>query len=251
MSAVTAIIIDDEEHNRNVLSTLLKKYCPLIQIVGEAIDVDDAYNKINKLTPQLVFLDIKMPNKNGFDLLRLFDAINFEVIFVSAFNEYAITAFDFNALGYILKPIDYVKLISVVDKAIVKIATNSSNNIGHFIKTLEGENNFINKITLHHKEKVIFVNISDIVSIEANDGVCELKLIDHANYFSSKDLKLFEAILSPAGNFIRVNKSVIINLNYIKSYSKGDVCVLEMNNGMSHEVSRRKKTEVLNQLKSV
>jgi two-component system LytT family response regulator len=191
-----------------------------------------------------------MPNKNGFDLLRMFDNINFEVIFVSAFNEYALTAFDFNALGYILKPIDYIKLISVVDKAIAKIVTNASNNnIVHFIKTLEEGNNFINKITLHHKEKVIFVNITDIVSIESNDGICELKLMDNSSYFSSKDLKLFEAILNPSGNFIRVNKSVIININYIKSYNKGDICILEMSNGLSHEVSRRKKTEVLSKIK--
>jgi two-component system LytT family response regulator len=252
MSDIAAIIIDDEEHNRNVLHTLLKKHCPLINVVAEAIDVDDAFEKINQLNPQLIFLDIKMPNKSGFDLLRLFDNINFEVIFVSAFNEYAITAFDFNALGYILKPIDYMKLIGVVDKAIVKIATNSSNsNIVQFIKTLESKNNLVNKITLHHKEKVVFVNISDIISVEANDGVCELKLIDNACYFSSKDLKLFEAILVPVGNFIRVNKSVIININFIKSYNKGDVCVLEMNNGISHEVSRRKKTEVLNKVKTL
>ena len=77
MNTVSALIIDDEEHNRNVLHTLLEKYCPLINIVGEAFDVDDAYEKINKLKPQLIFLDIKMPNKNGFDLLRLFDNINF------------------------------------------------------------------------------------------------------------------------------------------------------------------------------
>lgn len=250
MSTITALIIDDEEHNRSVLNTLLKKHCPLINVIDEAIDVDDAYQKIKKLNPQLVFLDIRMPNKNGFDLLRMFDNINFEVIFVSAFNEYALTAFDFNTLGYILKPIDYIKLISVVDKAIAKIVTNASNNnIVHFIKTLEEGNNFINKITLHHKEKVIFVNITDIVSIESNDGICELKLMDNSSYFSSKDLKLFEAILNPSGNFIRVNKSVIININYIKSYNKGDICILEMSNGLSHEVSRRKKTEVLSKIK--
>jgi two-component system LytT family response regulator len=120
MNTVSALIIDDEEHNRNVLHTLLEKYCPLIKIVGEAFDVDDAYEKINKLKPQLIFLDIKMPNKSGFDLLRLFDNINFEVVFVSAFNEYAITAFDFNALGYILKPIDYVKLIGLLIELYLK-----------------------------------------------------------------------------------------------------------------------------------
>lgn len=138
MSIVTAIIIDDEEHNRNVLNTLLKKHCPLVQIIAEAANVEDAFEKIKNKKPQLIFLDIKMPNKSGFDLLKLYDVIDFEVIFVSAFNEYAITAFDFNALGYILKPIDYSKLIKVVDKAILKIDSNQqNNNVLHFIKTLE------------------------------------------------------------------------------------------------------------------
>src|SRR4051812_17564140 len=101
MSMVTAIIIDDEEHNRNVLRTLLEKYRPEISVIAEANSVDDAFRKIKKCDPRLIFLDIKMPVKSGFDLLKQFDEIDFEVIFVSAYNEYAITAFEFNALGYI------------------------------------------------------------------------------------------------------------------------------------------------------
>ncbi|MGZ5486577.1 MAG: LytR/AlgR family response regulator transcription factor, partial [Nitrososphaeraceae archaeon] len=101
---ISAIIIDDEVHNRNVLKTLLEKYCPMIKVIEECGNAIDAFDKINELKPQLIFLDIKMPGKSGFDLLKMFSGIDFEVIFVSAFNEYAITAFEFNALGYILKP---------------------------------------------------------------------------------------------------------------------------------------------------
>lgn len=250
MNIVTAIIIDDEEHNRNVLNKLVKMHCSQVNIIAEAANVDAAFEKINELRPQLVFLDIKMPHKSGFDLLRMFDSINFEVIFVSAFNEYALTAFEFNALGYILKPIDYSKLIKVVDKAILKINSSPKNNyLGHFIKTIEDKNDLINKISVHHNEKVIFINICDIVSVEGNGNIIELKLVNNTCYYSSKSLKLFEAMLEKVGNFVRINKSVIINTDYIKSYNKGDVFNIELINGSDFEVSRRKKTDVLSKVK--
>lgn len=250
MNLVTAIIIDDEEHNRNVLNVLLKKYCSTVNVIAEASNADNAFEKINKLKPQLVFLDIKMPKKSGFDLLKMFDTINFEVIFVSAFNEYAITAFEFNALGYILKPIDYTKLVNAVGKAVVKINSNQQNyDLPIFIKTIEEKNDLISKISVHINDKVYLLPIVDIVSVEATTNVCELVLIDCSRYHSSKNLKLFENMLEKVGNFIRISKSLIININYIKSYSKGEVCILEMQNGISHEVSRRKKAEVLTKIK--
>ncbi len=250
MGPITAIIVDDEEHNRNFLKLMIKNHCPLIIVIDEADNADDAFKSINYLKPQLVFLDIKMPNKSGFDLLKMFNIINFEVIFVSAFNEYAITAFEYNALGYILKPIDYSKLIIAVDKAIIKINSQTQDdNVFLFIKTLEEKNDLINKITIHHKDKVVLLNIIDIVFIEVSEDMCLLKLIDNTTYYSSKDLKLFEGMLKELGHFIRINKSVIINTNYIKSYSKGEMCILEMSNGGQFEVSRRKKVDVLSKLK--
>lgn len=246
MEAITALIIDDEAHNRNVLHTLLKKHTPAIEVIGEASSADAAFSKMQKLKPQLIFLDIKMPLKSGFDLLKMFEVIDFEVIFVSAFNEYAITAFEFNALGYILKPIDFSRLITTVDKAIAKITANKTNqNVFHFIKTLEEKNDLINKIPVHHNEKVILLTVGEIISVEVEGAICELKLINGQKYYSSKDLKLFEDMLEKIGDFIRINKSVIINANYIKSYSKGEICIIGMADGNEFEVSRRKKTEVL------
>ncbi|MBL7934713.1 MAG: response regulator [Bacteroidia bacterium] len=250
MNFIKAIIIDDEEHNRNVLMALLTKHCQLIKVIAVCANVDDGYSEIVNQKPQIVFLDIKMPNKNGFELLKLFSQIDFEVIFVSAFNEYAITAFEFNALGYILKPIDYLKLITVVDKAIAKISEKSVNeNVFNFIKTIEDENEIINKIVVHHNFKVFFVKIEEIISVESKKDVSELKLVDGSVYYSTKNLKLFEGLFIHFKGFIRINKGVIINTSYVKSYSKGDVCILEMVNNASYDVSRRKKTEVLNQIK--
>lgn len=250
MNPVTTIIIDDEEHNRNVLRTLLNKYSPAVKIVGEANSADSAFVMMRKLKPRLVFLDIKMPVKSGFDLLKMFDVIDFEVVFVSAFNEYAITAFEFNALGYILKPIDFTKLITVVEKAIAKINANTVNqNVFHFIKTLEEKNDLINKIPVHHNEKVVLLNVGEILSVEVDGNLCTLRLADGRKYYSSKDLKLFEDMLEKIGDFIRINKSVIINTAYLKSYSKGELCIIGMADGSEYEVSRRKKTEVLKKVK--
>lgn len=250
MSTITAIIIDDEEHNRNLLLKLLKKYCPIVDIICEATNVDDAFEKINTKKPQLVFLDIRMPGKSGFDLLKQFNEIDFEVIFISAFDEYAITAFEFNALGYILKPIDYSKLIKAVDKAIFKIKTNESNDdILHFTKTVGAKNDLINKIAVHHNDKVVFVNISEIVSVEGNGNICELRVLDNKSYCTSKDLKLFETMLEKTGNFIRISRSIIVNTDCVKSYSKGDICNIELINGQVYDVSRRKKAEILCKIK--
>ncbi|MES2132650.1 MAG: LytTR family transcriptional regulator DNA-binding domain-containing protein, partial [Bacteroidota bacterium] len=168
------------------------------------------------------------------------------------FNEYAITAFEFNALGYILKPIDFSKLINVVDKAILKISSSEkSADVFQFIKTLEDKNDLISKIPVHNNEKVILLNINELVSVEAQIDICELKVLDKKQYYSSKDLKLFEDMLEKIGDFIRVNKSVIINVNHIKAYSKGEICIIEMINDSEFEVSRRKKTEVLRKIRFV
>lgn len=247
---ITSLIVDDELHNRNVLQTLLSKYCPEIKVLGEADNAAEAFFKIIEQKPQLVFLDIKMPGKSGFDLLKLFKEIDFEVIFVSAFDEYAIKAFEFNALDYILKPIDYVKLERAVNKAITKIKGNGKDNtILHFVKTLADKDDLINKFSIHHNGKVVFINVNDVEFIEAKTDFCELYLKDSSRYTSSKDLKLFEDVLSEAGNFIRISRSVIINTNYLKGYTKGEVCIIELTSGNHFEVSRRKKTEIISKLK--
>lgn len=248
-----ALIVDDEKHNVVMLQSLLKENCPDINVIDIAYNVDNAFEKINLLKPQLVFLDIKMPNKSGFDLLRLFSEINFEVIFVSAYNEYAITAFEFNALGYILKPIDYEALQKTVRKATAIIqARNSINNneISQFVKTLEDKGDRVNKVSFHHNDKVILVTVQDFVFIEGKAEFCEINLIDKSCYTSSKELKKFEDLLNEIGSFVRINKSIIINIDYIQSYTKGDICEITVNTGQVFEVSRRKKTTIISLLKA-
>ena len=252
MNLVTALIVDDEEHNRNVLKTLLSQHCPSVKVIGEAKNVDEAFTLLHTEKPQLLFLDVKMPNKSGFELLKMFETIDFEVIFVSAFNEFAVTAFEFNAIGYILKPIDYNKLIITVNKAILKISLRQkSDSVVQFIKTLEPKTDSIAKLAVHHNEKVVLVNIEDVISIQANEGICQLKLTDNKHYHSTKDLKLFEGMLKEIGNFVRISRNIILNLDFLKSYEKGELCVLHMQNGDEFEVSRRKKAEVLSKIKLI
>lgn len=246
---IKAIIIDDEDHNRSVLKTLLDKHCPLINVISEANNVDDAYILINKLKPNLIFLDIRMPGKNGFKLLKLFDKIDFEVIFVSGFDEYALAAFEYNALGYILKPIDYMKLIKTVSKAteVIKLA-NSNPHLINFISSIDEHDGFIKKISVHQSNKVIFIDIKDIEYIEHSDNFCEINTKKGEKFISAKDLTLFENLLVKFTHFIRVSRSVILNLESIKKYSKGDVCVIQLISGKEFEVSRRKKSEVLSKI---
>jgi two-component system, LytTR family, response regulator len=249
---IKAVIIDDEAHNRNVLRTLLTAYAQEVEVIAEAQDADDAFFKIRHLHPQLIFLDIKMPGKSGFDLLRMFEKIDFEVVFVSAFNEFAITAFEFNALDYILKPIDHAKLKKAVGKAVDRVKANKEDDdILHFIKTLDEANDLITKFSVHHNGKVMLVNVSEIAFLEANVDYVNLNLVNGSRYTSSKSLKQFEEVLHPLKNFIRVSKSILINTDSIKSYTKGEVCIIELNNGQFFEVSRRKKTEILNRLKTL
>jgi two-component system, LytTR family, response regulator len=247
---IKAIIIDDEQHNRTVLKTLLYKYCPNIKIISDVDNADDGFKQIEALKPELVFLDVKMPNKSGFDMLKMFSHINFEVIFVSAFDQYAIHAFEFSALDYILKPIDYTKLVKAVNKAFDKIELGNGNqNVFHFIKTLDEKTDLIKKLSLHHNDKVVLVDVNDICFIESKADFCQIHLSDKQLYNSSKDIGLFEDILSPTGIFLRINRNILINTRFIKSYSKGETCFIELKSGEQFEASRRKKTEIISKLK--
>lgn len=246
---IPTLLVDDEEHNRNVLRMLLEQHCPGLKIVDEAVNVKDAFAKINQYRPALVFLDIKMPGKNGFDLLKMFPRINFEVIFVTAFNRYAVKAFEFNALGYILKPIDRDKLITAVERVSLRINTKVNDNLVlHFVSTLSDTHNIVDKFSVHHNGNVVLINISDISCVEAEEDNTRITLDNGMRYYSSKRLAQFEAMLGDTDHFIRINKSVIINTNHIKEYTKGELCVINMKNRQSFEVSRRRKADILKRL---
>jgi two-component system LytT family response regulator len=246
---ISTLLVDDEEHNRSVLRTMVEAYCPMLKIIDEAENADEAFLKINKHKPQLVFLDIKMPGKSGFDLLKMFGEIDFEVVFVTAFDKFAVKAFEFNALGYILKPIDQTKLLKVIEKVSERIKINANQDLVlHFVKSLS-DTDHINKLSVHHNDRVIFIRIDEISCVEAGDDKTTIWLNDKSRYFSSKRLSEFENVLEVTGSFMRLSKSVIINSNFISHYTKGEVCIISMKTGQSFEVSRRRKSEIIRLLK--
>jgi two-component system LytT family response regulator len=245
-----AILVDDEYSNRVLLCDMLKANCPEVEVVATADSADTAFLVINQLKPDLVFLDIKMPDKNGFDLLRMFESISFSVIFVTGFDQYALKAFEFNALDYVLKPIDYTKLISAVKKAKKHTHANLGNII-HFVHSMEEKTNYVKKLTLHIKDKVHIVELNDIVYFAANRGYCEIMDVKNNRYISAKTLSDYEELILPLQSFIRVSKSHIINIQHLKSYTKGAACIISMKNCNEEiEVSLRKKTQVLAFLKA-
>lgn len=248
---ITALIIDDEEHNRRALGALIEAHCPGISLIGEAADADEAFAKITALRPRLIFLDIKMPRKSGFDLLRMLPGIQCEVIFVTAFDKYAIRAFEFNAIGYILKPVDKAKLVKVVSRAVEKIHAGVREDLVlHFVETLPDADNLVNRLSVHHNDRVVFIRTNEISCIEGGDGTTTICMADGHHFYSSKRLGDFEGLLEPTMNFIRVSKSVMINSNHIRDYTKGEPCIITMKNGQFFEVSRRRKSEILNRLKA-
>lgn len=253
MTKIKCILVDDEAGNRSVLTKYLERFCPEIEKTGEAESADEAFRLINEKKPDLIFLDIKMPSKSGFDLLRLFDKIDFDVIFISGFDEFAIQAFDFNAIDYILKPIDYQKLISAVKRAKERIELKSKpqQNILHLVHSIDEKQELVKKITLHHQGKVYFVDVQEITCIEAIRGYCEITTNEKIKFISTKTLKEHEELLGNIPFFVRVNKSVIININHISSYSKGDFCLITLKDKTEIEVSRRKKTEIIEKIKSI
>lgn len=250
MNKINSIIIDDESANRLVLESFLKKHCPSIDLIASAESAEEGYRMICELTPELVFLDVRMPAQSGFDLLRMFDEVPFHVIFITAYDEYAIQAFEFSAIDYLLKPIDYQKLIKSVAKVEEAIRLKNNANVIHFVNSVDDKQELLKSITLHKKDKVQIVDIDQISYIQADRNYSEVITSDNERLVSSKTLLDYEQLFQHYTHFLRINKSVIINVRFIQEYTKGSTCFIYMKNGSEElEVSRRKKGEILQFLK--
>jgi len=248
---IKSIIIDDELANRHLLANMLQRHCPSVQIEGMAASADEGYDLIMGIHPQLVFLDVRMPESSGFDLLKRLKEINFNVIFISAYDQYAIDAFEFNALDYILKPIDHTRLVKAVNKAVNKIQDRNYSNIVHFVHSLDEKNELHKRMALHQNDKVHIVNINDICYLQAMAGYSEIVLISNHKYVSSKTLNEHESQLNKFNHFLRINKSMIININHVKNYTKGADCIITIGNNSEVEVSRRKRSSVIQYLRNM
>lgn len=249
---ISAVIVDDEQKNRQVLASLLKTHCINVNVAGEAENVEQAFLEISDKKPQLVFLDIQMPLGNGFQLLEKFNPVFFDTIFVTSYDQYAITAIKFSALDYLLKPIDVQELKTAVDKAALKI--EKENNLQLLYQNLL--NNLKSEVkdktmAIHHRATVLLIQMSKVVYMEADSNYSFIYMNDGVNYHTAKTMKEIEEFINDMPVFVRINRAVIINTAYCSHYQKGNSYTVTLDNGKSFEISRRKRPEVLDKLKSV
>lgn len=241
---IRAVIIDDEINNQELISNLLKSYAENVQVVGMANSVETAYKTINEHNPDLIFLDIQMPDGTGFDLLKKFEKINFKIIFVTAHQEFAIEAFKYSALDYILKPLAPANLLAAVKKM---EDTMSSEELNLKLKTLL--NNIAEpiknkkKIVLKTMERIYSVDLDDIIRFESDGGYTKVYLVDGKRIMVSKTMKEYDDLLMDAG-FLRVHHSHLINMNHLFCFEKAEGHVV-MKDDSIVPVSNRKKDHLM------
>lgn len=244
---IHAIIIDDELHSRQSLERTLRDYCPEVQLVATCDSPEAGINAIREFKPDLVFLDVQMPNMSGFDMLKYLSPIDFEVIFVTSYDQYAIKAIKFSAIDYLLKPLDMDDLIQAVRRA--KDRMHKGGNAHRYQSVLHNINHSgkIEKLAVPSLEGIDFFNTDDLIYCKADGCYTTLYLTDHQNQVISKNLKDFEDLLKDSG-FCRVHNSFLINLKHIKKYIKGEGGYVIMSEGQQVNISRRRKDIFLNML---
>jgi two-component system LytT family response regulator len=238
-----AVLVDDEFQSRNLLSKLLADYAPEVQVVGQASTVDEAYQAITDLQPGLIFLDVMLIDATGFDLLKRFDQISFEIIFTTAHDEYALKAFRFNAIDYLLKPIDPDELDMAIRKAMSKWQLNqfaSKEHLENLYQSVRHPTGLNKKIAIPTSDGFMLQPLDEIIYCQAEGNYTQFYLTGKRKVLSSYTLKQYDAMLSEF-HFFRAHKSFLINLDHIAQYKKGEGGTAIMSNGLEIEISRRNK----------
>jgi two-component system LytT family response regulator len=242
---ITAIIIEDEKKSAETLKGLLARYCPNVEIIEEASGYREGIEKIRLQQPDVVFLDIQMPDGSGFKVLEELKGFDFEVIFTTAFDQFAIKAIKYSALDYLLKPIDPEELVQAVKKVEMKKSESRKNmNIEAFLENIKTPSEDPHKIVLSTSEKIHVIDVSDIIRCESDNYYTHFFFTNGTKILVSKTLKENEQLLSNH-NFIRPHKSHLINIKYIKSFIRQDGGYIVMSDGSKVPVSRRKKERIM------
>lgn len=248
---IRSIIIDDELNNIENLQSLLKTYCNDITVVATANSADDGKASIVELKPDLVFLDIQMPGKSGFDMLKTFSQIYFEIIFITAYDQYGIQAIKFSALDYLLKPVVIDELKDAVRKAQEKINTKQKNaSIENLLEYIRNGQKSTPKIALPTLNEIMYVKVVEIIRCEASDNYTTFYLQNKEKILVCKTLKDFAELLKPHG-FIRAHQSHLVNAHFVKSLLKEDGGMLLMNDLTKIPISRQNKETVKNLLSNL
>lgn len=252
---ITTVLVDDDANLRKGMKAMLEKYAPDMRILGEAENVADAITVISNTNPQVVFLDIQLSEGTGFDILEklteVHGKISFQVVFITAHEQYAIKAFRFSALDFLLKPVDPEELQKVVEK--IKITLQKNENFEHIELLLENirkkADNF-KRIALSTSDGIHLFNINDIIRCESEDNYTKFFLKNGKSILISKTLKEYEELLSEHG-FERIHQSHLINLAYLKSYIRKDGGYIVMTDNSHLPISQRKKERLQEILKTI
>jgi two-component system, LytTR family, response regulator len=225
---IRTIVVDDEKPSREVMCNYLEEYCPEVELVATAGSVNSAFKAIRKYHPDLIFLDIELGDGKGFDLLNMFEKVEFRIIFVTAYSEYAVKAFRFSAVDYLLKPVKIEELREAIGKvAKPEVPHFNSENISELLRNMGNTAVTNSTLVIPHVKGFEVLRISDIIMCKA-DGYCtNFHLVNNRKIASSKNLKQYEDLL-PEHNFIRVHHSFLINLNHVCSFTKqGEIVLTE------------------------
>ena len=248
MEKLNTIIVEDEFHGRETLKNLIDIYCPSLAVIGMAATITEGIGLLKVHSPDLVFLDIEFKNGSGFDLLKRVDDLDFEVIFTTAYKDYAIKAIKFSAIDYLLKPIDVDELQSAVIKVLEKKrALRYNKKLEVLLNNIGNKDSQGHSITLSTSEGYEFINVNDIHYCEASGSYTNFYIAQDKKLLVSKHLKEYEILLSDHG-FMRVHQSFLINLSQVKRYVKSDGGYIVMKNGGIVNISSKKKEAFLKKM---
>jgi two-component system LytT family response regulator len=242
-----SIIIDDEPKSAESLKILLTDFCENVEVLALCQNIDEGVEAIKANRPDVVFLDVNLQRETGFDLFKHYNQIPFDVIFTTAFSEYAIKAFRYAAIDYLLKPIDIGELQESIKKVDKRMNGNLNARLENLFSDLKSPKNEFLKLALPSMEGLVFINVEDIIYCEASSNYTTFHLADGQKHIVSKTLKEYDDLLSER-NFFRVHNAYLINIKAIKKYVKGDGGYVIMDNDVSIDVSKRKKDAFLTRI---
>ncbi|HVB03648.1 MAG TPA: LytTR family DNA-binding domain-containing protein [Chitinophagaceae bacterium] len=252
MKMIRAAIVEDEPKNIDILSNILEKYCEDVELVGVANSVKDGLKMVHATPIDVLFLDIEMPPHKGFELLEMLPTVNFDVIFITAYQEYALQAIKFAALDYLLKPLKVSEVKTALDKVRKHISSGNAaapNELAAILKEyLKSKDNNFSKIVIPVNDGYNVVDLKDIIYCEALDSYTKIQLAGNSSHVISKSLKEYEEMLENKG-FFRVHKSFLINMHHITKIIKGLGAAVIMSDQMNIPISSRKKDEFFSRLK--
>jgi two-component system LytT family response regulator len=247
---IRCVIVEDEEMARKVLKSLLAQYCPDVMVCAEADDITSGQEMIEAFRPDLVFLDIEMPGGSGFKLLNNIKDIDFEVVFITAYEQFAIKAIRHDALDYLLKPVDPKELVAAVDKVKdAKYKKTLKKQYDNLLKNIDPEQLVVKKISISTSDKIHLIEVDDIIRCESDNYYTIIYFKDGTSLLVSKTLKEMEQKLEEY-DFVRTHKSHLVNMRCIMNFIKDEMMVL-LTDGVKVPVSKRKKEKILEVINSL